>query len=68
MSKRSIVLPEIQYPDIVNYLENTVSAYTLNDMKAYKYVKITVGNECPEIYSDHALSVKIQKIKCSVSM
>ena len=36
MSKRSIVLPEIQYPDIVNYLENTVSAYTLNDMKAYK--------------------------------
>jgi len=28
--------PEIQYPDIVNYLVNTVSAYTLNDMKAYK--------------------------------
>ncbi|KAL3843252.1 hypothetical protein ACJMK2_021194 [Sinanodonta woodiana] len=28
--------PDIQYPDIVNYLVNTQSAYTLSDMKAYK--------------------------------
>ena len=28
--------PEIEYPDIVNYLVNTQSTYTLKDMKAYK--------------------------------
>lgn len=28
--------PNIQYPDIVNYLIYTTSAYTLKDMKPYK--------------------------------
>ena len=29
-------LPCISYPDIVNYLVNTQSAYTLSELKAYK--------------------------------
>jgi len=30
------LFPDISYPDIVNYLVNTKSAYTLDDLKAYK--------------------------------
>lgn len=29
-------LPDITYIDILNYLVNTKSAYTLNDLKSYK--------------------------------
>lgn len=29
-------LPSISYPDIVNYLVNTQSTYTLSELKAYK--------------------------------
>lgn len=29
-------LPDVSYPDIVNYLVHTQSAYTLQDLKAYK--------------------------------
>ena len=35
-SKERDVFPDITYPDIVNYLVNGKSAYTFEDLKAYK--------------------------------
>lgn len=52
---------------LIERISGIMTIYKVNTPNL-EYVKITVGNECPEIYSDHALSVKIQKIKCSVSM
>ena len=51
---------------LVERISGIMTIYKVNAPNL-EYVKITVGNECPKIYSDHALSVKIQKIKCPVN-
>ena len=51
---------------LVERISGIMTIYKVNAPNL-EYVKITVGNECPKIYSDHALSVNIQKIKCPVN-
>jgi uncharacterized protein (UPF0212 family) len=53
---------------LIERISGIVNIYKVNTPNL-DYVKVTVGNECPKIYSDHhALIVKIQNIKCPVSM
>jgi uncharacterized protein (UPF0212 family) len=42
---------------LVERISGIMTIYKVNAPNL-EYVKITVGNECPKIYSDHALSVK----------
>jgi hypothetical protein len=43
---------------LIERISGIMTIYKVNTPN-FEYVNITVRNECPKIYSDHALSVKV---------